>query len=81
MKIKRLGGVAVRKFRNGDRWDMSNTPALYWAGANYSELSAVPAREIATAADRLGGAASKMKDGLLPLIYNKVRMNSILVSC
>lgn len=73
-QIIRLGGIAVRKFRNGDHWDMINTPTLYWAGANFTEFSNVPAREIQQSVQgKLNGMSSKMREGgTLPVIYTKV---------
>lgn len=53
---------------------MVNTPALYWAGANFSEFSSVPTREIQQGVkEKLNGISSKMREaGTLPVIYTKV---------
>ena len=71
-QVRRLSAMAVRLFRNGDHWDMSNCPSLYWVGANQSELIAVPTSEMQAVADRIGGVAGMLTNGQLQVIYTKV---------
>lgn len=71
-QIKRLSTIATRLFRRGDYWNMANTPAIYWSGANLSDYSTVPTKEIQSVMDMVTRMADKMNGGQLAVIYTKV---------
>lgn len=71
-QIKRLSFIATRLFRKGDYWNMANTPAIYWSGANLSDYSSVPSKEIQSVMDMVTRMADKMNGGQLAIIYTKV---------
>lgn len=58
---------------------MANTPAIYWSGANLSDYSTVPTKEIQSVMDMVTRMADKMNGGQLAVIYTKVKHTLLIV--
>jgi len=76
LKVKRLSEVAVKIFRNGDKWDINSTPVPFWRGANLSDWMGLQSREVQL--DKIGAAAYKgLSDGALAILYVKVNLTQV----
>lgn len=65
--------IATRVIRAKEgHWDMANTPAIYWSGANLSEYSSLPVKNIQEVMGQVTRVADKLNGGQLAIIYTKV---------
>jgi hypothetical protein len=71
-----LSEIAVKTFRNGDKWDINSTPVTFWRGANLSDWMGLQSREVQL--DKLGAAAYKgLSNAALATLYIKVNLTQV----
>lgn len=74
--MKRLSELAVKNFRNGDKWDISSTPVVFWRGANLSDWMGLQARDVQL--DKLAIAANKsLANAALAILNVKVNFTKV----